>query len=94
MSSAGTMSDREFIENARISSGKEDLYLHVSHEAAEHVAQLVEDDFTLLLPPPIPKEETHFWISLLPHSTQTTFFSLPMEMSVSKRHPQTLHENS
>lgn len=82
------------MKNARRETGASEVYLHVSHEVAEHVAQLVEEDFTRLLLPPIPKEETRFWISLLPHFTQMTFFSPPMAMSVSKQHAHALHENS
>jgi len=61
---------------------------------AEQELQLAEEDFTRLPPPPIPKEEMSLWISLLPHSTQTTFFSPPIELRVSKEDPHASQENS
>lgn len=41
-------------------------YLHVLQEVAEQVGQLVSE-LRRLLPPPIPKLEKHFCISLLLH---------------------------
>ncbi len=69
------------------------IYLHVSQEVAEQELQLCED-FTRLLPPPIPKEEMSFWTSLLPHFTQRTFFSPPIEVRISKEALQVLQKNS
>ena len=66
----------------------------MAHEVAVQESQLDEDDFTRLLPPPIPNAEMSFWMSLLPHFTQVTFFSPPIEVSVSNEHPQALQENS
>jgi hypothetical protein len=66
----------------------------VSHEVAEQESQLFDEDFTRLPPPPIPKEEMSFWISFVPHFTQVTFFSPPIEVRVSNEHPQALQENS
>jgi hypothetical protein len=56
----------------------------VLHEVAEHVAQLLEEDLSRLLPPPMPKEEKIFCISLLPQAAQETDFSLPIETRLSK----------
>jgi hypothetical protein len=66
----------------------------VSHEVAEQELQFVDEDFTRLPPPPIPKDETSFWISLAPQFTQMTLFSPPMEVRISKEHPHVLQENS
>jgi hypothetical protein len=68
--------------------------LQVLQEVAEQVVQLDEEVLIRLLPPPIPKEEMSFCISLLPHSEQATFFSAPIDTRVSKRFPHFLHENS
>jgi hypothetical protein len=70
------------------------IYLHVAHDVAEQELQFAEEDFTRLLPPPIPKAEISLWISLLPHSTQTTFFSPPIGVSVSKQLPHASQANS
>lgn len=60
------------------------LYLHVSHEVAEQFVQLDEEELVRLPPPPIPKEENIFWISLLPQDSQETLFSFPIETRHSK----------
>jgi hypothetical protein len=59
-------------------------YLQVSHEVAEQVVHRLEDELMRLLPPPIPKEESSFWMFLLLHDVQATVFSPPIETSVSK----------
>jgi hypothetical protein len=51
---------------------------------AEQVEQLAEEELMRLLPPPIPKEENIFWISLLPQDTQETLVSFPIETRHSK----------
>ncbi len=51
---------------------------------AEQVVQLDEEELVRLPPPPIPKEEIIFWISLLPQDTQETLFSFPIETRHSK----------
>jgi len=56
----------------------------VSHEVAEQVVHRLEDELMRLLPPPIPKEESSFWMFLLLHDMQATVFSPPIETSVSK----------
>jgi hypothetical protein len=66
----------------------------VLHEVAEHVAQLVEEDLSRLLPPPMPKEEKIFCISLLPQPEQETDFSFPIETRLSKCLPHFLQINS
>jgi len=69
-------------------------YLQVSQEFVEQVVQLEEDVLIRLLPPPMPKEEMSFWMSLLPHSEQATVFSAPIDTRVSKCFPHFLHKNS
>ncbi len=58
--------------------------MHVSHEVAEQLEQLDEEELVRLPPPPIPKEEIIFWIVLLPQDTQDTLFSFPIETRHSK----------
>jgi hypothetical protein len=69
-------------------------YLQVSQEVVEQVVQLDEEVLIRLLPPPMPKEEMSFWMSLLPHSEQATVFSAPIDTRVSKCFPHFLHKNS
>lgn len=69
-------------------------YLQVLQEFVEQVVQLEEEVFIRLLPPPIPKEDMSFWMSLLPHSEQVTVFSAPIDTRVSKCFPHFLHKNS
>jgi len=69
-------------------------YLHVLQELVEQVVQLDEEVLIRLLPPPMPKEETSFWMFLLPHSEQATVFSAPIDTRVSKCFPHFLHKNS
>jgi hypothetical protein len=66
----------------------------VLHEVAEHVAQLLEEDLSRLLPPPMPKEERIFCISLLPQPAQETDFSFPIETRLSNCLPHFLQINS
>lgn len=70
------------------------FYLQVLQEAAEHVAQLLEEDLSRLLRPPMPKEEKIFCISLLPQAAQETDFSFPIETRLSKCLPHFLQINS
>ncbi|GEM_PF-1101355 len=70
------------------------FYLQLLHEVAEHVAQLLEEDFSRLLPPPIPNEENIFCMSLLPQAAQETVFSFPTETRLSKCFPHFLQINS
>jgi hypothetical protein len=58
--------------------------LQVLQEVAEQVAQLFEEELRRLLPPPIPKEEKSFCMSLLPQELQDTSFSFPIETTDSK----------
>jgi hypothetical protein len=60
------------------------VYLHVLQEVAEQVVQLFEEEPRRLLPPPIPKEEKIFCMSLLPQELQDTSFSFPIEARHSK----------
>jgi hypothetical protein len=69
-------------------------YLQVSHEVAEHVAHPLEELLSLLLLPPMPKEEINFSRSLFPHALQDTFFSPPRVTRASKHSPHFLHKNS
>jgi len=66
----------------------------VLHVLAEQVEQLFEEVLRRLLPPPIPKEEKSFWMSLLPQAAQETPFSFPIETRVSKCFPHFLQINS
>jgi hypothetical protein len=59
----------------------------VSHEVAEQVEHDVEEELRRLFPPPIPKEEKSFLISLLPQERQETLFSFPIETRYSKWFP-------
>lgn len=70
------------------------FYLQVLQEVAEHVAQLLEEDLSRLLPPPMPKEEKIFFISLLPQAAQETDFSFPIDTRLSKCVPHFLQMNS
>jgi len=69
-------------------------YLQVSHVVVEQVVQAAEEELTRFPPPPIPKEEKIFCISLLPHEVQETLFSFPIETRLSKRFPHFLQMNS
>ena len=69
-------------------------YLHMLQVFVEQVVQASEEVLRWLLPPPIPKEEKVFWISLLPHAAQETFFSFPIETRVSNCPPHFLQTNS
>jgi hypothetical protein len=60
----------------------------------EQVEQLLDDEPVRSLPPPIPKAENSFLMSLLPQSAQQTELSLPIETSVSKQYPHFEHLNS
>jgi hypothetical protein len=60
---------------------------------AEHVAQDAEEELRRF-PPPIPKEEKTFCISLLPHKAQKTFFSFPIETRLSNCFLHLLQTNS
>jgi hypothetical protein len=68
--------------------------LQLAQEVAEHVVHPEEAFLSLLLPPPIPKEEISFVMSLLLQYLQETSFSFPMETRVSNRFPHSLHKNS
>ena len=68
--------------------------MQVSHEVAEHVEHPLEEALSLLLPPPIPKEETSFSRPLFPQFLQETFFSPPMATMASNCTPHFLHKNS
>jgi hypothetical protein len=59
-------------------------HLQVLQVFVEQVVQVSEEVLSLLLPPPIPKEEKSFWISLLPQDAQETSFSFPTEARDSK----------
>lgn len=69
-------------------------YLQVLQVFVEHVVQVSEEVLSRLLPPPIPKEEKSFWISLLSQDAQETSFSFPTETRDSKCVPHFLHMNS
>ncbi len=56
--------------------------------------QELEAVLSLLLLPPIPKEEISFSKALFPQVVQATFFSPPRETRASKRDPHFLHRNS
>lgn len=58
--------------------------MQVLHEVALQVVQALEEELMRLPPPPIPKEEKSFRISLLPQALQETSFSFPMETRHSK----------
>jgi len=47
-----------------------EIYLQLLHEVAVQLLQLLEEVLRRLLPPPIPKEEKIFFISLLPQAAQ------------------------
>jgi len=68
--------------------------LQVSHEVVEQVEQAAEEELRRLLPPPIPKEEKIFCMSLLPHEVQETLFSFPIETRLSKCFSHFLQINS
>jgi hypothetical protein len=70
------------------------VYLHVSHVVAEQVVQAAEEELMRFPPPPIPKEEKTFCISLLPHEAQETLFSFPIETRLSKCFSHFLQINS
>jgi len=59
-------------------------HLQVLQVFVEQVVQVSEEVLSRLLPPPIPKEEKSFWISLLPQDAQETSFSFPTETRASK----------
>ena len=59
-------------------------HLQVLQVFVEQVVQASEDVLSRLLPPPIPKEEKSFWISLFPQDAQETSFSFPMDTRDSK----------
>jgi hypothetical protein len=69
-------------------------YLHVSHVVSVQVVQAAEEELRRLLSPPIPKEEKTFCIFLLPHESQETLFSFPIETKFSKCFPHFLQINS
>ena len=69
-------------------------YLQLSHEVAEQVVQLSADALSLLLLPPIPKEEISFSRFLFPQLLHETLFSLPIATRASIRVPHCLHKNS
>ena len=59
-------------------------YLQLLQEVAEQVEQAAEELLSRLLPPPMPKEEKSFWMSLLPQAEQETVFSFPIATRASK----------
>ncbi len=61
---------------------------------AEQVEQAEEEELRRFPPPPIPKDEKIFCISLLPHDGQETLFSSPIETRLSKCFSHFLHINS
>jgi hypothetical protein len=65
----------------------------VSHVVAEQVLQAAEEELRRF-PPPIPKDEKIFCISLLPHEVQETLFSFPIETTLSKCFSHFLQINS
>jgi hypothetical protein len=69
-------------------------HLQVLQVFVEQVVQVSEEVFSRLLPPPIPKEDKSFWISLLLQDVQKTSFSFPTETRDSKCVPHFLHKNS
>jgi hypothetical protein len=68
--------------------------LQVSQEVAEQVEHPLEELLSLLLLPPIPKEEMSFSRPLFPQFLQETFFSPPMATRASNCTPHFLHKNS
>ena len=60
----------------------------------EQVEQLEEEEVIRELPPPMPKEEKSFWISLHLQVRQETFFSPPSGTRASKWLPHFLQTNS
>jgi hypothetical protein len=69
-------------------------YLQVLQDLLEQVEQELEDVASLLLPPPMPKEEHSFRTPWSPHSGQETPFSPPTRTIVSKWRPHFLQANS
>jgi hypothetical protein len=62
-------------------------YLQVLQDVAEQLAQLSDEFFMRLLPPPMPNAETSLRISRLPHPEQVTPFSPPIETRTSNCRP-------
>lgn len=65
-------------------NSKDKIYLQVLQVVAVQVGQESEELLNRLLPPPMPKEEKSFWMSLLPQAEQETVFSFPIPTRVSK----------
>ncbi len=68
--------------------------MHVLQAFVEQVVQAAEEVLRRLLPPPIPKEENIFCMSLLPQPEQEILFSFPNETRHSKWFPHFLQMNS
>ncbi len=66
----------------------------MSHVVAEQVVQAAEEELRRFPPPPIPKEEKTFCISLLPHEGQKMLFSFPIETRISNCFLHLLQTNS
>jgi hypothetical protein len=68
--------------------------LHVEQEWLWQVEQPPDESFSLLPPPPMPKEEMSFRISLLPQASQLTHPSFPSRINASKCRPHERQTNS
>jgi hypothetical protein len=66
----------------------------VLHDLVEQLAQLDEEAFRRLDPPPMPKQEIIFRTSAEPHLSQTTSLSLPPETRRSNLFPHCLQAYS
>jgi len=66
----------------------------VLQDFVEQVAQLEDEAFRRLDPPPMPNVECVFWTSEAPQPGQAASFSLPMGTRHSKRRPHLRQMNS
>lgn len=66
----------------------------VLQDFVEQAAQLDEEDFKRLEPPPMPNEDKSFSAPATPHPGQAAVPSLPMGTRHSKRRPQFLQRSS
>jgi hypothetical protein len=66
----------------------------VLQDFAEQDAQLDDETFKRLEPPPIPNEDRSFSAPAAPHPGQATSLSLPMATRHSKRRPHFLQRSS